>query len=233
MRNALGSAAGGNAITQAEAQLRGLALLQKRVDSASPASLAAIRAEVAASVAATQSFVQQMQGAGSAVTAEKAALQQASEAARGSVTDFMHSYYDEHKLDRYLQFASVQDEEEYRKREEERKRAIEKAQAEHTPDGDLRAVELSIEQLKDAGAHGADKSKDYQPTLDGLNKSADNLQAEVDKQRELRPAPNTSKNASGSDPSAALKAAGVSLADDNAAALAAPRDPAAQRGRTT
>jgi hypothetical protein len=168
LRNALGGAASGNAITQAEAQLRGLALLQKRVDHASPASLAAIRAEVAASVAATQSFVQQMQGTGSAVTAEKAALQQASNAARGSVTDFIHDYYDQKKFDRYLQFASVEDEQEFRRREEERKRAIDKALAEHTPEGNLQANKLAIDQLKDAGAHGADRSPDYQPTLDRL-----------------------------------------------------------------
>ncbi len=109
-----------------------------------------------------------MQGAGSAVATERAALQQASEAARGSVTDFMHAYYDEHKFDAYLEFASTQDRDEYRRREEERKRAIDTAMAEHTPEGNLQANKLAIEQLKDAGAHGADRSRDYQPTLEKL-----------------------------------------------------------------
>jgi len=168
------------AIGQAEAQLHGLTLLRKRIDRADPATLNAIRAEVVASVAATQSFVQQTQGAGSAVTAEKAALQQASEAARGSVTDFMHGFYDEKKFDRYLQFASVEDEQEYRRREDERKRDIEKALAEHTPEGNLRANKHAIEQLKDAGAHGADKSPDYQPTLHGLLSTQAALATRVD-----------------------------------------------------
>jgi hypothetical protein len=179
LRIALGSASSGNAITQAEAQLRGLALLQKRVDRASPASLATIRAEVAASVAATQSFVQQMQGAGSVVTAEKAALQQASEAARGTVTDFIHDYYDERKFDRFLQFASVEDQEEYRRREDERKHAIDKALAEHTPKSSLRALDLSIEQLKDAGAHGARRSSEFQSTLDKMESSRRELAEQI------------------------------------------------------
>jgi len=233
LRHALASASSGLAITQAESQLRGLALLQKRIDAANPASLAAMRAEIAASVAATQSFVQQMQAAGSSVTAEKAALQQASEAARGSVTDFLHDYYDQKKFDRFLQFASVEDEQEYRRREEERHRAIDKAMAEHTPEGDMRAAKLSLEQMKDAGAHGADKSPDYQPTLDAVRKSADDLQAKIDEQSKARSAPEAQKQPAPSDPSAALRAAGVSLANDSVAAHAAPRDPSAQRGRAT
>ncbi len=213
--------------------MRGLALLQKRIDTASPANLAAMRAEVAASVAATQSFVQQVQGAGSALTTERAALQQASEAARGGVTDFMHAYYDEHKFDRYLQFASMQDEEEYRKREEAYKHAIEAAMAEHTPEGNLRAARLTIEQMKDAGAHGADRSPDFKPMMDGLNKNADNLQTQIDQQRRVEPMSATSRDSAANDPSAALKAAGVSLADESAAAHTAPRDGAVQRSRAT
>lgn len=227
--NSLATASNGLAITQAEAQLRGLALLQKRIDRADPASLSAMRAEIAASVAATQSFVQQVQSAGTGATADKVSLEQASEAARGSVTDFMHAYYDERKFDRYLQFASKQDEEEYRKREEERHREIAKAMAEHTPEGDLRAARLSVEQIKDAGVHGADKSRDYQPTLDGLRKNADNLQAQVDRLHHAQQTLSAANGIKESDPSAALKAAGVVLADDGAAILAAPRDQTAKR----
>ena len=189
--------------------MRGLALLQKRVDRASPASLAAIRAEVVASVAATQSFVQQIQGAGSAVTAEKAALQQASEAARGSVTDFIHDYYDQKKFDRYLQFASVDDEQEYRRREEERKRAIDKALAEHTPEGNLQANKLAIDQLKDAGAHGADKSPDYKPTLDRLDHDEHDLSKAIADARDKGTA-NSAANALDSDAAQAKAPADVS-----------------------
>lgn len=57
--NSLRSAPNGLAITQAEAQLRGLALLRRRLDRSDPAGLVAMRAEITASVAATQVFVQQ------------------------------------------------------------------------------------------------------------------------------------------------------------------------------
>lgn len=232
LRNALGSAASGSAITQAEAQLRGLALLQKRVDHASPANLAAIRAEVAASVAATQAFVQQMQGAGSAVTAEKAALQQASEAARGSVNDFIHDYYDQKKFDRFLQFASVEEEQEYHRREEERHRAIEKAEAEHTPEGDLKALNLSIAQMKDAGAHGADQSTDYKSTLNNLETHKQELERRMPQPAAAPAEVQSQKQQPASDAMSALRAAGVSLASDTDATKAAPRDPSAQRVRT-
>jgi hypothetical protein len=231
----LASASSGLAVTQAEAQLRGLALLQRRVDGAGPASLAAIRAEVAASIAATQSFVQQMQGAGSAVTAEKAALQQASEAARGSVTDFMHSYYDEHKFDRYLQFASTEDQEEYRRREAERKQAMDKALAEHTPEGNLRANQLAIDQLKDAGAHGADKSPDYKPTLDRLNQANHELSTAIAGAQNKKTAENRAASLdpdAKSSPSAAVSLeliaqlrgaqASAAINPDNSTSLTAP-----------
>ena len=141
--------------------------------------LSAIRAEVAASVAATQALVQQTQSGSSLVLSAQAALVAASEAARRTTTDFMHDYYDRHLFDRYLKFASTEDEEEYRRREQERKAAIEKAQAEHTPQGDLRANKLAIEQLKDAGAHGADQSPDYKPELDRLKGSQTSLERAI------------------------------------------------------
>jgi hypothetical protein len=172
LRNALASAQGGLAVTQAESQLRGLSTLQQRISVATASGLSAIRGEVTATVAATQVLVQQAQ-AGAASQSAQVALTQANEAARSSVKDFMHDYYDQKKFDRYLQFASTEDEQEYRKRETERRREIEKAQAEHTPEGTLRANQLSIDQLKAAGAHGANRSPEYQPMLDGLEKTRD------------------------------------------------------------
>lgn len=175
----MGSGTSDLALTQAEAQLRGLSQLQHRLARADATTLGTIRSEVMASVAATQALVQQAQtGAASTQTAQ-VALYAASEGARRSVTSFMHDYYDRHAFDRYLKFTSTEDEEEYRRREDERKKAIDAAVAEHTPEGNLKATDLSIEQLKDAGAHGADKSPEYKRDLDSLTKAHNDLQREI------------------------------------------------------
>ncbi len=104
----------------------------------------------------------------------------ASEAARNATNCFMDDYYKRRIFDPYLTFASAEDEEEFRRREAERKAAIEKALAEHTPEGNLRANRLSIDQLKDAGAHGASASPEYQPMLTTLEKSGETLSADLD-----------------------------------------------------
>jgi hypothetical protein len=138
----------------------------------------ALRADIASAIADIRAYASDVRGAASATQnapPQQAALYQASEAARGSVNDFMRDYYDEHVFDRYLRFASVQDEEEYRRREQERHRAIDEARAEKTPQGDLRALDLSIDQLKDAGAHGARRSSEYQPLLDRMEGSRQQL----------------------------------------------------------
>jgi len=112
--------------------------------------------------------------------AQQLALAQTSAAARASVSDFTHAYYDNRVFDSYLSFASPEDEEEYRKREAQWREEIAKAQAEHTPQGDLRAANLAIRQLEDAGAHGADRSADFQPMLDDLKRKAGALGTQID-----------------------------------------------------
>jgi hypothetical protein len=180
LRSALASGANGNALTQAEAQLRGLSQLQRRIANADANGLIAVRAEVTASVAATQALLQQTQLGVSSVQSAQAALTAASEAAERTTTSFMQDYYDRRIFDPYLKFASTKDEEEYRRREDERRAAIEKAQAEHTPQGDLRALNLSIEQMKDAGAHGATSSSQFQPILKGIEGAKDRLATQID-----------------------------------------------------
>jgi hypothetical protein len=160
-----------------------------------------------ASVAATQALVQQAQtGAASAQTAQ-VALYAASEGARQSVTGFMHDYYDRHVFDRYLKFTSAEDEEEYRKREQQYRQSIDEARAEHTPEGDLRAANLSLEQLHDAGKHGATASPDYSRWDKNLTDKRDALaQAIAGKNATQR------ISAPSADPLASVQAdAGVSL----------------------
>ena len=180
LRHALSDPAAGAALAQSVTQLRTLAGLQQRINGADLQGLAAIRAEVTASVAATQAVVQQAQTATGAAQITQATLHLASEEARSSVNGFMDDYYKRRIFDPYLKFASAKDEEEYRSREAERQQQIEKAMAAHTPEGDLRAANLSLDQLHDAGAHGADKSPDYARWDKSLTEKRDSLASGID-----------------------------------------------------
>ncbi len=135
----------------------------------------AMTSEVAASVAATQSVVQQAQQGTNGAQAAEAALQQASATSHQSVSDFERDFYGRRIFDPYLRFASAEDEEAYRRREAERQQAIDKAMAEGTPEGNLKANKLAIDQLQDAGTHGADRSPEYKRHMDALLKSGDDL----------------------------------------------------------
>lgn len=145
----------------------------------------ALRAEIASAVADIRAYTSQVgaaTGATQGASSEQAAqiaLREASAASRKTVDDFERDFYERRIFDPYLRFASATDEETYRQNEAERRREIEKARAEHTPEGDLRAVNLSIDQLRDAGAHGADRSREFKPHLDALYKSSDALTSAI------------------------------------------------------
>lgn len=171
------ASAGGDAtpLLQAEAQLQGLSRLQHRVASAHGASLASIRAEVTASIAATQLFAQQARAAVATADMAEVALHAASAAARQEVTSFVHDFYEKKIFDPYLRFGSAEDEEAYRKREAERREAIDKALAEGTPEGNLRAAELSLEQMDDAKRFGAGDSPEFRARYDRLKGATSEL----------------------------------------------------------
>lgn len=156
---------GGDAelIGQADAQLGTLLSLKAQLDRASPASLTTISAQIARCVATATDLAQKAQSATSeSATRAATELATASEAARARVSGFMTDYYEKRIFDPYLRFGSEQEETEYRQREEARRREIEKAQALGTPAGDLRAINLTIAQLDDAGTHGADRSPEFE-----------------------------------------------------------------------
>jgi hypothetical protein len=127
----------------------------------------ALRADIASAVADIRAYTSQIgaaTGATQGTSSEKAAqiaLREASMASRQTVSDFERDFYQRRIFDPYLRFASASDEETYRQNEAERQREIEKARAEHTPEGDLRANQLALTQLEDAGTHGAKRSPDY------------------------------------------------------------------------
>ncbi len=208
-------------MTLAQAQLQNLAQLQKQIGVADIVTLAGLRAEVSASVAAAQSTVHQAQRASAGSSAGQAALYEASQEARHTATDFVRDFYDRHVFDKYLEFADAKDRDEYRKREEDRRHAIGEALAEHTPEGTLRALELERDQLKDAGAHGATRSPEYKRTMDDINAKDDALASAL--------APTKAKAVSTSDPLdaakpsanmspeliASLRATGITLPDQS------------------
>ena len=100
---------------------------------------------------------------------------------------------------------------------------IEQAQAKGTPEGDKRAADLSIDQMRDAGAHGADRSPDYAPLMKKLadSKATLDLQIENAKPNATSVAQTKADPLDGSDLPAAVpsdllakfKATGVVVAD--------------------
>lgn len=179
LSRAAASGGDGTPLLSAQSQFQGLSRLQHRIANAHGGNLAAIRAEVLASIAATQVFVQQVRSATTAAQSAEAALHSASEAAHREVTAFVHDFYDRKIFDPYLRFSSPEDEEAYRKREADCAEKIKAALAEGTPEGNLRATRLAREQLKDAGIHGADQSPDFPPLQSGLANAEQNLSAAV------------------------------------------------------
>jgi len=159
----------------AEGQLQRLVGLGRAVGQASAASLLSIRSEVVASVAEAQAVVQQIRSSG-ATSASAITLRAANDNARREVESFVGDYYGRRIFDPYLRFSSPEEEEAFRKREAERQAAIRKAEADGTPTGTLRALNLSIDQLDDAGRHGATESPDFARRRERLVRGRDDLE---------------------------------------------------------
>lgn len=195
---------GGHGLAVVEGQLQGLATLKQRVAFADPRQLAGLRNEVIAVAAATQLVALQ-----SPAATENADTPSAK--ARRAVLGLVDDYYEKKIFDPYLQFASEEDEKAYRAREAARKAAIDAAIAEGTPAGTLKATRLMQDQLRDAGAHGAARSPDFAQRAALLDEAATTLEATTTAQRPVNAEPVT-------DPLAALRAAGVTVADGSAPA---------------
>ena len=139
------SRAGGDAATLATAksQLASLGDLRQQISTASIATLAAMRSEVAGVAAAAQASAQQTRDAAtSAATTAVTDLAAKREAARQTIQSVTHDIFKRKIFDPYLQFASPGDEEAYRKRERENEAAIQRELARGTDKGNLRATEL-------------------------------------------------------------------------------------------
>jgi hypothetical protein len=211
---------GGDGVTLAVAQNQVARLngLQHRIEHTQGGGLASIRAEVMASVAASQAVAQQARvTAASAHTAERA-LHEAHAEAHRVTGDFLRDFYERKIFDEHLDFASPEQERAYRDREEARRKAIEEARALGTPEGELRALQLAKEQLLDAGRYGAADSPDYAPMLgridDAIKPLEQALFAQPEAKKEAEAAFDSTEAALvPPDIIAVLQAAGARVAD--------------------
>jgi len=189
----------------------------------------ALRADIASALADIRAYTSDIRNAvstaqnGTASQVAQAALYEANASAQRTVSDFTRDYYEKHVFDRYLKFTSAEDEEAYRHREEERRQAIDRANAEGTPEGNLKANQLALAQLEDAGAHGADRSPDYNKWHNALRTSCSNLSSAIEATRPHAEAAFRSEQRDSVKPDAkvspellaALRDAGVTVPDQN------------------
>ena len=126
-------------------------------------------------------------------------LATASAATRSEVQSLSRDLFDRKIFDPYLHFSSAEDEAEYRKRQAEDQRYINEQLARHTPDGDLRAAEVTERAMLDAKDHGAGASPQFAPDLSELHERMEQLRAAMP----ARSRSDTDR-AAGSDPSTSL-----------------------------
>lgn len=142
---------GGDSVALARIAMQSseLGALLSRVATAGPSELAALQTDVLAVAAAVADSVQQARDGSTAATAALN-LADARTTSRATVASVMAGMGDFH-----LDFASADDERNYRKREAERAADLAAQQAKHTPAGDLNGAGDALGQMVDAQAHGA------------------------------------------------------------------------------
>ncbi|HEV7233753.1 MAG TPA: hypothetical protein VGN36_05865, partial [Sphingorhabdus sp.] len=150
------------AMCDGKAQLQLLAALQRQIGTASPAALAGLRSEIIATVNAAQAVAQHSRAAANDDRPDRAMT---AADARQAIAHIGRDIFSHRLLNPYLRFASPEDEEAYRKREEQNRKAYELELAKGTPEGNRRAAEILNRQLIDAQAHGADASPDFADLL--------------------------------------------------------------------
>ncbi|MFZ5746902.1 MAG: hypothetical protein ACOY45_04505 [Pseudomonadota bacterium] len=156
----------GSALSQGQQHLRALKDFQRRIATADPASIAALRHDLSTMLATTHAAADQARSAAADARLESTVeLAHLAAASRERVTSLLR---DMSRFDPYLRFASPEDEAEYRAREAERRAAMETELAKGTPEGDLNAAAGAIGQMVDAKAHGAGDSPEFRERWDTL-----------------------------------------------------------------
>lgn len=216
LRHAAIATGDSGSVANAESQLQRLALLGRKLDHASPEALRAMQAEVLAVIANAQQTAQQVCTATANARTAEVALHSAQAQARRVTDDFLHDFYERKIFDPYLTFSSPEEERAYREREEARQRAIEAARALGTPEGELRAADLAIDQMHDAGRHGADASPEFDDHLRGLQSARNSLAAQIGGRETSQTLPDQQSRTAPAIPAdvlAALSKSGVSTPD--------------------
>ncbi len=123
-----------------------------------------LRASVASTVETAQGSAQQARASAATETGARN-LAGTSARTRATIAGIADDLFERRIFDPYLQFASAEEEAEFRRREAERQAHIRAELAKGTPEGALNAAVATREQLEDARAHGADRSPDFVPML--------------------------------------------------------------------
>jgi hypothetical protein len=223
------SRTGGNS-GDAQNQLQFLSSLQRTVGAANPVALAQMRGEIAATVSAAQAVA--AQGRSAASSDDKAVeLAETTANTRRTIGDVSEKLFERRVLDPYLNFASPEDEAEYRRREAERQEYVRRELAKGTPQGALNASNATIAQLEDARDHGGDRSPDFDTLLSRATVARDQQRAAItnagastptnnqEARNTPQPTPPASSPSELDDVAATLLAAGVSLPTTNIAPL--------------
>jgi hypothetical protein len=174
-----------------------------------------MRGEVAATAAGATALAQHLSNsAGNEANTHQLAAH--AKEARATIEKLGNALFKERVLDPYLQFASAEDEEAYRKRERERQKEIDRATALGTPEGLRLATQIMREQVDDAKAHGADRSPDMPAIEQQLQQAEASLERVSPVAQEVIPSIETDASPEAGhgsneleDVMAALKAAGV------------------------
>lgn len=145
----------------AQSQLLKLSVLQREISKADGPALVAIYANVAGLIAVTQAIVQQGRDAAGRAEVNETTLAAVNARTRETVQRIAGDLFERRIFDPYLQFASPEEEEAYRKREAGRQEYINRELSKGTPHGNLNASNAVLAQIDDAGSHGADQSPDF------------------------------------------------------------------------
>jgi hypothetical protein len=118
----------------------------------------------------TSALASEAAAEGQAAAAATVAANVASTSAvtRDDVLSLSKDFYTDHLFDKYLHFASAEDEADYRRRTAAMQAYIAKEMARGTPEGNLNAGGCMASQLLEADTHGAGKSPDFLPKWNKL-----------------------------------------------------------------
>lgn len=168
----------------AQSQLLKIGQLMRAIGSADAHALVAMQASVAGLIGEAQAIVQQGRDSASRVD-DGDTLAAVDARTRASVQRISADLFERKVFDPYLRFDSAEEEAAYRKREAERRAEIERELAKGTPEGSKNATDAIIDQIKDAGRHGADQSPDYERLLNQATGARDELKAAIQQERRV------------------------------------------------